>query len=82
MDEGSVETALDDFRRAMEADGYTMVVDVLGSGSLRVIITAGPQACEECLVPKPVMLTLLRQTLTGLPAIGEIDLVYPKEAHT
>jgi hypothetical protein len=82
MDKGSVETALDDFRRAMEADGYTMVVDDLDSGSLRVTITAGPQACEDCLVPKPVMLTLLRQSLASLPAIREIDLVYPKEAHT
>jgi len=45
---------------------------------LEARISAGPGACEDCLVPKPVLLAMLHQAL-GVPEKA-IDLRYPGEA--
>src|ERR1700676_1551012 len=58
----SVGAALEPVSTMLEADGYGLVVDVLPQG-LHVTITAGPEACKECLVPKPVLEGVLRHTL-------------------
>jgi hypothetical protein len=42
---------------------------------LSVIITAGPDACEDCLVPKDLMRSMLSSEL-GIDA-AIIDLTYP-----
>jgi hypothetical protein len=42
---------------------------------LSVIITAGPDACEDCLVPKDLMRSMLSSEL-GVDA-AVIDLTYP-----
>ena len=36
---------------ALEADGYHMAIEE-ADAKLSVIITAGPDACEDCLVPE------------------------------
>jgi hypothetical protein len=58
----------------LEADGYHMAIEELDS-RLAVTITAGPDACEDCLVPKDLMRGILSQQL-GVD--GEsIDITYP-----
>jgi hypothetical protein len=42
---------------------------------LSVIITAGPDACEDCLVPKDLMRSMLSSEL-GIDA-AIIDITYP-----
>jgi hypothetical protein len=42
-----------------------------------VAIVAGPQACEECLVPKPLMQAMLAPALGVQP--DSIRLVYPTD---
>jgi hypothetical protein len=42
---------------------------------LSVIITAGPDACEDCLVPKDLMRSMLSSELGVDAAI--IDITYP-----
>jgi hypothetical protein len=42
-----------------------------------VQILATPEACEDCLVPKPLMRTMLTDAL-GVPE-RSIDLTYPGE---
>lgn len=71
------QSALDDLRRSMAADGYHLELDESGSG-VEVRITAGPDACAECLVPKPLMLGLLQSEL-GMPE-DAITLIYPAGA--
>jgi hypothetical protein len=63
-------------RSTLEADGYLM--DVAEQGSrVRVTISATPQACADCLVPKDLMRSILGDTLGVTP--DSIDLSYPTE---
>ncbi len=62
--------------RTLEADGYHMDID---GDDLRiwVVITASPQACEDCLVPKDLMRGILSNAL-GVAA-DAIDITYPAD---
>ena len=64
---------------SLEADGYVMEVTEDDGGRVDVRISATPEACEDCLVPKPLMRGILGQAL-GV-AEESIDLTYPVEAH-
>ena len=58
----------------LAADGYLM--DIAEAGArVRVTITATPQACADCLVPKDMMRGILGQAL-GVSR-DAIDLTYP-----
>ena len=59
---------------ALEADGYHMAIEE-ADAKLSVIITAGPDACEDCLVPKDLMRSMLSSELGVDAAI--IDITYP-----
>jgi hypothetical protein len=60
----------------LEADGYHMAIEEDGA-RLSVIITASPEACEDCLVPKDLMRGILSQ---ALEVPGEtIDITYPRD---
>jgi hypothetical protein len=61
---------------SLEADGYHMAIDEAGS-RLAVVITASPEACEDCLVPKDLMRGILSQTL-GIDS-DTIDITYPTD---
>jgi hypothetical protein len=62
--------------QSLEADGYHMAIDEAGS-RLAVVITATPQACEDCLVPKDLMRGILSTTL-GVDG-DTIDITYPAD---
>jgi hypothetical protein len=59
---------------SLEADGYHMAID--GDDSrVSIVITAGPDACEDCLVPKDLMRGILSQAL-GMSG-DTIEITYP-----
>jgi hypothetical protein len=60
-------------RSTLAADGYLLEVAEQGT-RVRATISATPQACADCLVPKDLM----RGTL-GLPE-DAIDLMYPLDS--
>ena len=60
----------------LEADGYHMAIEG-DEARVSVVITASPEACEDCLVPKDLMRGILEQAL-GVPA-DAIDLTYPRD---
>ncbi|HEX6526756.1 MAG TPA: hypothetical protein VF070_43090 [Streptosporangiaceae bacterium] len=63
-------------RSSLAADGYA--IDIAERGDrISVTITATPDACAECLVPKDLMRGILGQTL-GVDS-DAIDLTYPTE---
>lgn len=70
------QSAVDELRGVLAADGYHVDVEESAPG-VRVRITAGPDACAECLVPKPLMRGMLHAQL-GVPE-EEITLIYPAE---
>ncbi|MQA32092.1 hypothetical protein [Modestobacter roseus] len=72
------EKQLDQLRQTLQADDYRLDVDLAGERA-DVRIVAGPDACEECLVPKPLMQQMLAPVLGVDPA--SIDLTYPVDGH-
>lgn len=70
------EQALAGLRDTLAADDYRLAVAESETG-YQVTITAGPQSCDDCLVPKPVM----RSVLTSALGVSEdaIELVYPTD---
>jgi hypothetical protein len=71
------ENALSGLRSTLEADDYRMAIAETGD-RVEVTITAGPAACEDCLVPKPIMRNILHAAL-GVPE-DAIVLKYPADA--
>lgn len=69
---------LERLRQTLQADDYRLDVDVQDAGAA-VTIVAGPDACEECLVPKPLMQSMLAPVLGVEPA--RITLTYPTDGH-
>ena len=61
---------------ALEADGYHMAIGEQDA-RLAVVITAGPDACEDCLVPKDLMRSMLGSEL-GVD-VTIIDITYPAD---
>lgn len=61
---------------SLATDGYHLDVTEAGS-RVSVVITATPEACEDCLVPKDFMRGILAN---ALGADGDsIDITYPKD---
>lgn len=67
--------ALTELRSSLETDGYR--IDVERGSRVDVRITATPDACPDCLVPKSLMLSTLGQAL-GVSE-DSIDLSYPDD---
>ncbi|MDE3074039.1 MAG: hypothetical protein KGJ86_01305 [Chloroflexota bacterium] len=74
-----MEEALAGIRQSLVADGYDLRIDGLEGGRLRLSILAGPEACEECLVPKDLMKRMLMQCLESSDEVQDIELHYPAE---
>lgn len=66
--------ALRNLTSTLELDGYLMNVEAVGS-RVRVTVSAKPGICDDCLVPKPLMLSMLEPVLGVVE--GSIDLQYP-----
>lgn len=76
-----VEEALSDVRSALRADGYDLRLADDG-GRIMVEVTAGPAACAECLIPKDVLVTVVRRAVedvVGRADEGALCVVYPGE---
>lgn len=72
------QTQIDALRGSLEADDYHLSLEVSGDGA-NAVITAGPDACAECLVPKDLMKQMLAPMI-GVDA-GRIEMTYPVEVH-
>lgn len=68
---------LAEFSRSLEADDYHLDVE-LRPEAAEVRVVAGPTACEECLVPKSLMRSMLAPVLGVEP--DSIALTYPSDA--
>lgn len=64
---GSVDTALKEFRELMAGDGYELSWAESAADKVVVTITAGPDACADCLVPLPVMESIMADALEPTP---------------
>ena len=69
--------ALDAIKQMLMADGYDLLVDD-SQGDLQISVTAGPEACEDCLVPKDVMISIIQASIPDVQKT--IVLTYPNES--
>ena len=79
MDLKSVGEAIKDTRQGLEAGGYQLECEDV-DGRLVLSIKALQGTCEECLVPKTVMASIVTEELRekGIMVRG-IDIVYPAD---
>jgi hypothetical protein len=79
LDAAVLSTALEPVTAALAADGYLLSAG-LQSGALKVEIAAGPDACEDCLVPKGMMRDMIESVLhdAGIERVN-LELTYPNE---
>ncbi len=68
------------FSSGLAADGYALKVRRSVSGGLAVEIAAGPDACEDCLIPKDMFTGMLFSRLTSEGVeFSDLSLVYPAD---
>jgi hypothetical protein len=79
IDDATLAGALAPIASALAADGYELSATREGS-MLNVSVAAGPEACQECLVPKDLMAQMIRTALSnaGLAA-ASVNLTYPAQ---
>ena len=63
----------------LQGDGYDVQLSGHSDGELKLTIVAGPDACEECLVPKDVLSNIIATTLPPQLAGTRIKLTYPSD---
>jgi hypothetical protein len=61
---------------ALEADGYGAVVEE-GSGIIYFRVTAGRNACEDCLSPRTIMEPMISHVLRTAGFAQRLELKYP-----
>lgn len=76
----SVDDALASFREMMAADGYLLTWTEAPGDRVVVKIAATDGACEDCLVPLPIMTSIMSKALASTPY--ELDHVeLPNSTH-
>jgi hypothetical protein len=78
--EVDVERALAGLKLGYNADGYDLLVDAVTDGVARVRIAPGPDACQECLVPKPIAAGTIKMALRDVPGVKRVEVLYPTDA--
>jgi hypothetical protein len=72
-----ISAALDIVAEGLKVDGYEFKIHGLDDGTLRVEIAAGESACEECLVSKDLMSTIIMGNLPQGGPVERVDITYP-----
>lgn len=78
-----VSAALVSLKESMMLDGYDLTVSTSASG-LMVEVSAGPQACADCLVPKSIFHALVTQAIRSADstlAVPGFGIAYPADSH-
>jgi len=76
----SVDDALASFREMMATDGYLLTWSDAGDDKVVVKIAATEGACEDCLVPLPIMTNIMSKALSST-AYGLDHVELPNSAH-
>lgn len=64
---GTLDGALGKFREMLASDGYDLSWSLTDQDKVVVQIEAGPEACEDCLVPLPIMEAIMSDALGATP---------------
>ena len=80
IDIDAVSAALTPTREGLDAAGFDLAIQVAGGGIL-LKVSARPNACEDCLVPKSLFRQLADDEIreAGLNSI-DMEIMYPIDA--
>jgi hypothetical protein len=67
MADAVLDGALEKFRELMATDGYELTYSLAGEDRVVVEIVAGADACADCLVPLPIMESIMSDALAPTP---------------
>ena len=73
-----LEGRLAGLQRGFRADGYELQVDEVTGDHAAISIVPGPNACEDCLVPKTTLEAILLRAVDA-SGIRRITLRYPSD---
>ena len=79
IDLAAADQAISETRKSLEASGFSVTCADEG-GVLTLSLTAGPEACADCLVPRAVLELIVGRELAerGVQA-GGVRVVYPAD---
>jgi len=63
----TLDGALGKFREMLASEGYDLSWELTDQDKVVVQIEAGPEACEDCLVPLPIMEAIMSDALAPTP---------------
>lgn len=63
MRDSAVETALDQIRPSLAADGFDLRLAGTTGGTVEVVLEAKPDACLDCLVPDEMLVQILETAI-------------------
>lgn len=80
IDLAAMSAALEPTRAGLDAAGFDLAIADAG-GKLQLKVSARPQACEDCLVPKSLFRQMASDEVreAGLEAV-EMEILYPLDA--
>ena len=61
----SVALAVATLQSMIDADGFLITASAVDDTSLDLTVSAKPEACADCLVPKPMMIDIANAQLAG-----------------
>ena len=64
----------------LEADGFVLAVSRPADARVVLEVTAGPDACAECLVPKEIFESIARDHLARAGLRSALEIRYPADA--
>lgn len=67
---------VEEIRAMLGPDGYDVQWRLDEPDAIALTIVAGPEACADCLVPKPVMMSIVDGMFEGV-GVRVSDIVYP-----
>lgn len=64
MQESAVETALENVRPALAADGFDLRLEnIAPGGAVEIVLEAKPDACLDCLVPDEMLVQIIETAI-------------------
>jgi Fe-S cluster biogenesis protein NfuA len=76
MEKSTVETALDNVRPALDADGFDLRLGSIGDdGQVGIVLEARPDACLDCLVPDEMLVQIIETAIRDKePTLRQVTL--------
>lgn len=75
-----IAASLDSVRQSLEASGFDLELDEPESAKLVVTVRPGPDACHDCLVPKPMFKQMILDNIgSSVSPAPSVVIRYPRD---